>query len=59
MENRNKYESPKLTVVTFKAEYGYAGSDVKLYQPAGSPNSPMEGYEKHGSWTSGSNSFWD
>lgn len=54
---KQSYEAPRLTVVTLKAEKGYAAS-VDLYNFDRHGDENMEAYETHSGWESGG-SFWD
>lgn len=65
MENRKKsYEAPRLTVVGFKAERGYAASgpfelDEFLLWDNDQSTEQMESYTTGNGWNEGSNHFWD
>jgi hypothetical protein len=64
MEKTTKqpYEAPKLTVVSFKMEKGYAASSgpfSTLMFWENNETNQMEDYEEANTWTSGSNHFWD
>jgi len=67
---RKQYEAPELTVVTFRAERGYAESgglmsSLKFWEwggglaMSGDEGSHIEVYESGNGWNEGSNSFWD
>ena len=62
MENTKKaYEAPQLTVVSFKKERGFVGSNYAslLFWEAGWGNQ-LEDYSTRSGWTDdGSNTFWD
>ena len=67
MEKKEKriYEAPSLTVVTFKAETGYAASlkSLALWQwSAGqsvSQQNHMEDFSVGNSWDQSTNAFWN
>ena len=62
---KKDYESPQLTVVSVKAERGYATSgpmfDLSelLFWEEDASNKHMESYTVANDWNEGSNSFWD
>lgn len=60
-DKKKEYTAPVLTVVTVKAERGYATSGVIDHLMFWEDNSQenMENYETGNGWTSGSNHFWD
>ena len=62
MENTKKaYEAPQLTVVSFKKERGFVGSNYAslLFWETGWGNQ-LEDYSTRSGWTDdGSNTFWD
>lgn len=73
MKSKEKadYLAPKLTAVSFKAEKGYALSNLLVEElqlitlddavVGVDPNSQtyVEAYETGNGWTTGSNHFWD
>lgn len=71
MEKTNKkapYEMPKLTVVSFRAERGYASSSIMSslkfweWQDGGlamEDQNHVEVYTTGNGWNEGSNHFWD
>ena len=61
MENKKKYLSPQLTVVTFKAERGYTLStltNISLWDISQLATGQVEDYTLHDDWTTGSE-FWN
>lgn len=64
MEKKKEYIKPALTVVSIKAEKGYAESRTlnltlwlaSLYDPT---NNHMESYETANGWTEGTDNFWN
>ena len=58
--NKKEYTAPELTVVTFRAERGYALSGIlaqmMLWESA--QLSQMENFETGNDWNSGSDNFW-
>ena len=71
-KTKKDYETPQLTVVSFKAERGYASSGEGLmsqlkfwdWESGGLAMSADEGnnievYESGNEWNQGSNHFWD
>ena len=61
MEKKEKqtYEAPALTVVTFKTERGYALSSLAFWRTDEDGDDQMEDYTTGNGWNSGSNTFWD
>lgn len=61
MENKKAYIAPRLTVVSFKSERGYAGSINLLFWLAIQHNEheQMEAYETGNGWTEGNSTFWN
>lgn len=64
-----RYEAPRLTVVRFRAEGGFAVSgggetinSLNLWQVVEysepEQHQPFQSYETHGSWTQGTDGFW-
>ncbi len=62
MENTKKeYQAPQLTVVTMKAERGYAGSVLSslFFWENSWGSEQIEDYNNRSGWTDdGSNTFW-
>lgn len=66
--NKKPYITPMLVTVEFRSERGYAVSGIigvpevdmleLLYYQEGS-NQEMEPFNNHGTWTEGSNGFWE
>lgn len=58
---KQTYEAPKLTVVSFKMEKGYASSGPvnALIFWENNDAEQMEDYTTGNGWNSGSNSFWE
>lgn len=63
METKKDYMAPQLTVVTFKAEVGYAGShtmEMLTFWDDAQESEQMETYSMVDGWGSGdNNSFWN
>lgn len=60
---KQTYEAPKLTEVSFKVEQGFAASgsgpfNTLMFWENNEPNQ-MEDYSTGNGWNSGSNHFWD
>ena len=62
MENqKKKYVAPHLTVFTYRAEVGYAGSSSRILLvclPLYSGNQ-VEQYEEHEDWNDNESVFWN
>lgn len=59
MESKKAYEAPRLTVVSVKAEKGYALSvEMMLWVLSQHGEQHMEAYETGNGWDSGNTSFW-
>ena len=59
METRKTYIAPRLTVVSFKVERGYAES-LTFFTALPVEEPYTEDYSVHDGWGSGnSNTFWD
>ncbi len=57
--DKKQYMAPQLTVVTFRAERGYASSIISSVSLWESPEAEqMESYNQREGWTSGSDGFW-
>ncbi|MBP5527077.1 MAG: hypothetical protein J6X79_01335 [Bacteroidales bacterium] len=61
MTEKKEYVAPKLTVVSFKMEKGYASSivDMVTFWDNSQDANQMESYETGNGWNTGSNAFWD
>lgn len=60
MESKRKYTAPEVTVVTTRAEKGYAASTTRVAVYLALLNAaPTEGYEAANGWTEGNNVFWN
>ena len=61
MVDKKEYFAPKLTVVTFRMEKGYANSivDMVTFWDDTQDANQMESYETGNGWNSGSNTFWN
>lgn len=62
-KTKKDYETPQLTVVSFKMERGYASSTTYEFDQFIFWNSPsenqMENYSTGNGWDQGSNHFWE
>jgi len=58
MKDKKQYIAPRMVVVTFRMERGYAGS-LDLFTAMGVEEQQMEDYQVGNNWASGSNRFWD
>lgn len=58
---KQTYEAPGLTVVSFRVEQGFTASGPfnTLMFWENNEAEQMEDYEEANSWTSGSNHFWE
>ena len=61
MTEKKEYVAPKLTVVSFKMEKGYASSivDMVTFWYNSQDANQMESYETGNGWNTGINAFWD
>lgn len=63
MKNKKEYMTPRLTVVAFAAEHGYAGSGSPLFGffqifDGSDEQQTQESWSEHGTWNSDGDSFF-